>query len=62
MKFITKATVTKHSFRINIPQHIIQLLRWGDVRFVLIEDHSSDKIVIRRLVDGKALNTEDHRG
>ena len=46
-------------FRINIPRRIIQLRRWGDVQYVLVDDRHSDNIVIRRLIDGKALGGKD---
>jgi hypothetical protein len=58
-KHIVKVDKAKRVFRINIPRKIIQAKMWGGVSHVLVEDHHPDKIVIRRLIDGKALETDD---
>jgi len=62
VKHVVKVAKGGRNFRINIPRSIIQLKRWGDVRFVLVEDHHQDKIIIRRLIDGKALKGDDSPG
>lgn len=56
---IVKVDNTNRLFRLVIPRKLIQLKMWGDVKYVLVEDNHPDKLVIRRFVDGKALDTED---
>ena len=58
-KIICKVVKTDGNFRINIPKKIIQEKRWGDVLYVTVEDHWYDKVVIRRLLDEKSLESED---
>lgn len=58
-KYVVKVETAGGMFRINIPRRIIQLRRWGDVQYVLVDDRHSDNIVIRRLIDGKALGGKD---
>ena len=53
---VNKATV---SFQIVIPRKVILEKRWGDVTHVLIDDQWGDKLLIRRLIDGKALKGDD---
>lgn len=58
-KIICKVVKTDGNFRINIPKKIIQEKRWGDVLYVTVEDHWYDKVIIRRLLDEKSLESED---
>jgi hypothetical protein len=58
MKNIVRVEKTGGTFRINIPRRVVRLKRWGDVRFVMVDDNCGDKLVIRRLLDGKMLNEE----
>ncbi len=58
-KIICKVVKTDGNFRINIPKKIIQERRWGDVLYVIVEDHWHDRLVIRRLLDEKSLESED---
>lgn len=46
-------------FQINIPRKLVLKHRWGDASYVLVEHCQPDQIVIRRLIDGKALETEN---
>jgi len=62
MKHVVKVVSTKSDFRITVPRKIIQALRWNDVRYVVAEILHKDKIVIRRLLDGKALKEGDTEG
>ncbi len=45
------------SFRITIPRKIIQQKMWNDVEYMLLEESGPDIIVLRRLIDGEALET-----
>ncbi len=55
---IVKVNKTNRSFRLVIPSTIIQLRRWQDVKYVAIDDHDSNHLVIRRFLDDKALKTD----
>ncbi|MQY76020.1 MAG: hypothetical protein GH155_00115 [Spirochaeta sp.] len=59
-KIICKVLKTDGNFRINVPKKIIREKLWGDVLYVILEDHWPDKVVIRRLFDEKDLKSEDH--
>ncbi|MBA7472741.1 hypothetical protein ES707_08073 [subsurface metagenome] len=61
-KYICKVEKSAGNFRICIPKSIIQEKRWGDVLYVIVEDHWPDKIAIRRMLDEKSLEPKDHRG
>jgi len=43
------------AFRVSIPMKLVLSKRWGDVKYVLVEDAREDYIIIRRFVDEKAL-------
>jgi len=43
------------AWRVSIPMKVILKKRWGDVKYVLVEDVKEDYIIIRRLIDGKSL-------
>ena len=58
-KYIVKVDKAQRCFRVNIPRKIIQHNLWGDVSHVLVEYCSPGQIVVRRLIDGKTLETED---
>jgi len=60
MKHVVKVDKTNNGFRIVIPRKIILEKRWGDVTHVLVEDHYGDKLLVRRFLDGKALEAEDN--
>ena len=61
-KYVVKVSTGAGNYRINLPREIIQLKRWGDVKFVLVENNHRDTITIRRFVDGKALDGKDSQG
>ena len=54
-KFIRSVQMESGSFRLVIPKKIVLRKRWGGVKYVLVEDTSEDYIIIRRLIDEKAL-------
>lgn len=54
-KHIVKVDRKNRVFRVNIPRRIISEHRWGDVSYVLVEHQPPDQVVIRRLLDVKAL-------
>jgi len=54
-KFIRTVQKESGSFRLVIPRKIVLSKRWGDVKYVLVEDGGLDTIIIRRFVDGKSL-------
>jgi len=54
-KFIRSVRKDKGAFRVSIPRKLVLSKCWGDVKYVLIEDAGTDKIIIRRLIDGKSL-------
>lgn len=58
-KHVVKVDKSNGAFRIVIPSKIILKKMWCDVTHVLVEDHWGDKFLIRRLIDGKALKTDD---
>ena len=49
------------SFRLVIPRRVILYKRWQDVEYVLVEDDGPDKLVIRRMIDGSALEADDQK-
>jgi len=61
MRHIVKVDTTNGMFRIIIPHELIKLKRWRDVKRVFVDSQQTDVINIRRLVDGKALKTDDKR-
>jgi len=55
-KHIVKVDKSNRGFRLYIPRKIILKKRWGGVSHVLIEESQGDNLLIRRLVDEKALD------
>ena len=49
------------SFRVTIPRRVIQYKRWEDVEYMLLEESGPDKIVLRRFLDGAALEADGQR-
>ena len=54
-RFVRTVGKTQGQFGVYIPKKMIKLKRWGGVTHVLIEDGGPDTIIIRRLLDGKAI-------
>jgi len=54
-KYVRSVNQDKAGFRVSIPRKLVMLKRWGDVKHVLVEDSGEDYIIIRRLLDAKAL-------
>ena len=50
------------SFRVTIPRKVILYKRWTDVEYMIIEESGPDRIVLRRFIDGEALEADDQRG
>jgi len=59
MKHIVKVDRTTSSFRIVIPRNIILARRWGDVKYILVEDQHDDILILRRFIDGPTLEAEN---
>ena len=60
-KHIVKVDRTNRTFRIVIPQTIIQRWRWGNADYVIIDDTNDDYLILRRLIYGEAGPTENKR-
>jgi bifunctional DNA-binding transcriptional regulator/antitoxin component of YhaV-PrlF toxin-antitoxin module len=60
-KHIVKVDRTNRTFRIVIPQPIIQRWRWGNVDHVIVDDTNDDYLILRRLIHGEASPTESKR-
>jgi len=54
-KHIVKVQVGPTNARINLPRGVLTLKGWCDVRYVIIEDHHEDILVIRRFIDDESL-------
>jgi hypothetical protein len=50
-KFIKKVDRTNGIFRLVIPRPIVHKKKWGNVRYIIVDDQYPDKIEIRRFVD-----------
>ena len=50
-KLIVKVGSAKSSFRVVIPQKLIQKMKWENVPYVIIEEHPPEYLKIRRLFD-----------
>ena len=53
--FVIAVGRDKNSFRIVIPSKLIKSMRWGSLSHVLLERLDDNRLIIRRLIDGKAL-------
>lgn len=60
-RIIVKVDRRDISFRVTIPRKVIQYKKWNDVEYMLLEESGPDVIVLRRFIDGEALETEDQR-
>lgn len=58
-RLVLKVNRLDISFRITIPRKVIQQKRWHDVEYVLLEESDPDLIILRRFIDGKALDTDN---
>jgi len=54
-KYVVKVERGPTNTRINIPRELLRQKGWLDVRYVLIEDHHDDILLIRRFLDGESL-------
>jgi len=60
-KVIVKIDRRDISFRVTIPRRVIKYKGWHDVEYVLLEESGPDRIIIRRFIDGSALETDDQK-
>ena len=49
------------SFRVTIPRRVILYKKWTDVEYMILEESGPDSIILRRFIDGEALEPEDQR-
>lgn len=56
---IVKVDRTNRAFRIVVPRKIIQLRRWTNVQFAIVNDDNPDFLTLRRFIDEKTLKTDD---
>ena len=54
-KYIRMVSKYKGYTALNLPLELIRVKRWGDMRYVIIEDTDEDTITIRRIIDEKSL-------
>jgi len=54
-KWIVKVGHHKNGLGLHFPKKLIDLKRWNDVGYVLLDDSHKDYIIIRRFVDEKSL-------
>jgi len=58
-KYIVKVQHGPTNNRINLPREALRQKGWLDVRYVIIEDHHEDVLIIRRLLDGESIERKD---
>ena len=56
---IIKTHIHKNSFRITLPHNVIKAIRWRDVSHVALEVVNDNTLILRRFLDGKALEGDD---
>lgn len=57
-RIIVKVDRRDISFRVTIPRKVILYKKWTDVEYMLLEESGPDRIVLRRFIDGEALETD----
>jgi len=60
-KIVIKVDRRDVSFRVTIPRKVIQRKMWTDVEYMLLEESGPDILILRRFIDGEALETDDQR-
>jgi hypothetical protein len=58
-KFVVRIDKSHGVYRLCIPHKLILLKKWNDVEYVLFEDGLPGQLIIRRFIDGKALEADD---
>lgn len=58
-KHVVKVERGPTNTRINLPREILRKKGWLDVRYVIIEDHHEDVLILRRLFNGKAVKKQN---
>ena len=54
-KYVVKVERGPTNNRINLPREVLRKKGWLGVRFVIIEDHHEDVLIVRRLIDDESL-------
>lgn len=60
-RIVVKVDRRDISFRVTIPRKVIQYKNWNDVEYMILEESGPDRIVLRRFIDGEALETDNQR-
>ena len=60
-RIIVKVDRRDISFRVTIPRKVIQYKCWDKVEYMILEESGPDRIVLRRFIDGDALETNNQR-
>ena len=60
-RIIVKVDRRDISFRVTIPRKVILYKGWHDVEYMLLEESGPDRIVLRRFLDGDALETDSQK-
>ena len=60
-RIIVKVDRRDISFRVTIPRKVILYKKWTDVEYMLLEESGPDRIVLRRFIDGEALETDSQK-
>ena len=60
-KIVIKVDRRDVSFRVTIPRKVIQRKMLTDVEYMLLEESGPDILILRRFIDGEALETDDQR-
>lgn len=59
-KHIVKTDRGSCKFRVIIPKKVIELKGWENVKYVTIEDHWGDRLVVRRLMLDETAEAENN--
>ena len=60
-KIVIKVDRRDVSFRVTIPRKVIQRKMWTDVEYMLLEESGPDILILRRFIDGEALEADDQK-
>ena len=58
-RVIIKVDHRDTTFRITLPKKFIQVKRWCDVDYLILEDLTPTTVILTRFIDGKALETDN---
>ena len=57
-KYVVKLSKFGGQFRLTLPRLLVEVLDWEDVEFVILEDHSTGVVMVRRFIDGQSLRPQ----